>query len=132
MKTTEKKSTASALDERNLSQATANHLVVMLNDAKRLLEDNINNALTPPERSRASSVGIARAGFVRKVVEIWRTNQQFAPGYITTPEIIRLTKSSTATPALLPPHKSLSPSPPMPVLYLPKSCTAFRFRSTTM
>ena len=85
-----KKSTENTATGRNLLPATANHIVTMLADIKALPDNTISNSLTPSERSRASSVGMARAGFVRKVVELWRINQQFAPGYFSTTEIIRL------------------------------------------
>ena len=87
-----KKQNASAIPDARLSQATANHILIMLADIKRLFENEggVSSALRPSERRRFSSMGMQRAGFVNKVIELWRVNGQFTPSYATTAEMERM------------------------------------------
>jgi len=79
-------------EERIVSAGDTALILKYLSQAKELFRDQVNT-VTPSERRRFASMGIKRAGFVRKAFELWQINEQFAPGYITIDEMIELNES---------------------------------------
>ena len=79
-------------DERLVNAHDTATILKYLEAAKALFREQVNT-VTPAERRRFASMGIKRAGFVRKAFELWRVNEQFAPGYVSTEEMEELNAS---------------------------------------